>query len=509
MQIKVDTVGAHGILAGMDKKGLPSRRGRPPLGEEIKQRLIDLYKGEGRERSLRWLGREVGISQTSVRRILEEAGLWKRRQKKAPEPADGRGKGEDFVSLAHVADVAGVSKATVSLSLNGSPKISEETRKRVQAAARKVGYRMHPYIGAHMASIRAGRVRSVKESIAYIYAGPGGESWKSFYEQPWGPRRKFDSAREIALRKGYHLREQSLFEYGPNARRMLDVLYNRGTLGFLLDVPAYFTTEAHFSLDRFSSVALRDQYPLQMHVVGHDMFRSVLKAFVSAWKSGYRRIGFLTGDAVSTSSLFVRDAAFRHAQYHLAPPEDHIPILHADTLAKHYRDHLYFGEKPEEINRCGEAEWLLQQDWSALKEKVNKAGPMMDIIQRAIFSRWVEEHQPDLIICENGDLLYWLGETGYSVPDDMGVIHLNLNADVPGWSGIRRADERIAEHAIDLLVSKINHGETGQPNYPIVQRIAGDWQNGTTTRHIAQPRTPYTRYAREWIAKVEGDGTSH
>ena len=49
------------------------------------------------------------------------------------------------IKLEDVARRLGVSKATVSLALNGSPRVNERTRERVLAASREMGYHPNPY----------------------------------------------------------------------------------------------------------------------------------------------------------------------------------------------------------------------------------------------------------------------------------------------------------------------------------------------------------------------------
>ncbi len=61
------------------------------------------------------------------------------------------------VKLDEMAAHLGLSKSTVSRALNGYPDISEVTRKRVETAARKLGYR--PL--SHAQAIRTGRVRAI------------------------------------------------------------------------------------------------------------------------------------------------------------------------------------------------------------------------------------------------------------------------------------------------------------------------------------------------------------
>jgi hypothetical protein len=56
-----------------------------------------------------------------------------------------------------IASAAGVSIATVSLSLRNHPRISSATRERVRACAAELGYQPHPLVGALMHQLRGGR----------------------------------------------------------------------------------------------------------------------------------------------------------------------------------------------------------------------------------------------------------------------------------------------------------------------------------------------------------------
>ncbi|MFD0668349.1 LacI family DNA-binding transcriptional regulator [Ramlibacter sp. MAHUQ-53] len=69
----------------------------------------------------------------------------------APAPAPGA------VSISEVAELAGVSIATVSRVLNGSKPVSPQTRQRVEAAVARLGYRANPFAR----SLMSGRSRLV------------------------------------------------------------------------------------------------------------------------------------------------------------------------------------------------------------------------------------------------------------------------------------------------------------------------------------------------------------
>src|SRR4051812_25070839 len=81
------------------------------------------------------------------------------------------------MSTRRIAEMAGVSIATVSLALNDHPRIPDATRRRVRAAARRIGYKANTKVAELMGQIRSSRVPAVAACLGVI----------SFYEsqQPW------------------------------------------------------------------------------------------------------------------------------------------------------------------------------------------------------------------------------------------------------------------------------------------------------------------------------------
>src|SRR5690606_27714546 len=67
----------------------------------------------------------------------------------APQsPDDSPGSGVRYLTLADVARVAGVHPTTVSLALRDHPSIPSETRARIRAVAKELGYRRDPLLDA-------------------------------------------------------------------------------------------------------------------------------------------------------------------------------------------------------------------------------------------------------------------------------------------------------------------------------------------------------------------------
>lgn len=67
-----------------------------------------------------------------------------------------------------IAAELGVNQATVSLALRGHPSIPEETRRRVEETARRLGYQKNAYVASLMARIRSGRPVAAKGCIAIL-----------------------------------------------------------------------------------------------------------------------------------------------------------------------------------------------------------------------------------------------------------------------------------------------------------------------------------------------------
>lgn len=153
------------------------------------------------------------------------------------------------VSIRDLARIAGVSRTTVSLALRGSDEVSEETRKRIQALAKKHDYRSHPAVNALMQQV--GRRRKVhdEEVIAFIRSGSIPE------ENAPGPLEILDGATQEAHRLGFKI---EIFWAGPAGRhsgRLARVLYQRGIRGVIWAPMPHPHPPLVFPWERFVPVA--------------------------------------------------------------------------------------------------------------------------------------------------------------------------------------------------------------------------------------------------------------
>jgi DNA-binding LacI/PurR family transcriptional regulator len=83
------------------------------------------------------------------------------------------------VTIREVAQAAGVHHTTVSRALRNHPALPPETRKRVQAVARKLGYRLNPLVSAWMAQRKSSRKALDSGQVAYLSSHPDRDAWRA------------------------------------------------------------------------------------------------------------------------------------------------------------------------------------------------------------------------------------------------------------------------------------------------------------------------------------------
>jgi hypothetical protein len=59
------------------------------------------------------------------------------------------------------------------------------------------------------------------------------------------------------------------------------------------------------------------------------------------------------------------------------------------------------------------------------------------------------------------------------------VVTLYWNAAAPEIGGVDQCYDRIAAHAVDLVIAQINSNETGVPDLPRMMLFPGRWVAGT------------------------------
>lgn len=185
-------------------------------------------------------------------------------------------------TLQDLADKLGLSVATISLALRGQGNLSDETRKRVRDAARKIGYRPNTYAAALSARQHPARQHDIPLAILRR---------KPRLNAAWYPVDSFvEGIRKRGSELGYRV-EIFAHESGSSLGALLRVMFNRGFKGLFLAPVGDFAPPlpewGNFSVlscGRFDTTS-------PFHTIRHEIFESTLDVLTRLRDKGCKRIG--------------------------------------------------------------------------------------------------------------------------------------------------------------------------------------------------------------------------
>jgi LacI family transcriptional regulator len=336
--------------------------------------------------------------------------------------------------MQRIADELGVSRMTVSLALRQSPRISEDMRHKVMAAAGRLGYRPNPLVSALMAQVQASRVMTGSAVLAFLTSFPTRDGWRKM-----GPAAHyFEGAQERAARLGYKLEDWWIREPGMTSHRLTRILYTRNINGLIL-APGP-RTRGHITLEwRYFAVASLGYSVWRPNVnrTTNNQFASMLLALRSLRRLGYRRIGVA------------------------------LPGFSDDRVNN---------------NWTGGA--------SVYQRKIPAGEQVPMLITSGSFTSpfkaWVRAHKPEAVITVVSDSMDWLTEMGLRVPEDIGYVHLDLSPKMKqtGVAGIDQQAQVTGSSAVDLVVAQLHRNERGIPVHPKLVLTDSVWVEGFTVRRV-------------------------
>jgi DNA-binding LacI/PurR family transcriptional regulator len=349
-------------------------------------------------------------------------------------------------TLQNVADRAGVHRTTVSLALRDHPRIPAGTRRRIQAIARRLGYRVNPLVAALMRSRRTG-TRTKHVVLAYVTNYPTRFGWRpQEHDRP----DFFPGAVERARDFGFTLQHFWLGEPGMTPGRFCEVLAVRNVHGLLLGRLPPGQSALNLQWEKFSCVALGMtlRSPV-LHHVTENHFETVWHAMRRCVDRGYRRVGFV-----------------------VSAPDD----------------------SPDVGSRWLSA-YLGQQERLGLVDRP----PICRVEEGdgAAFHRWFTRWSPDaLIVSAAGPVLGWLRDLGQSVPGDIALVELGIYHPELDCAGLYYEAAKVGALAVEMLVGMLHRGETGVPRTPHEVLLTGAWQDGRTLPPVGPFAVQSTMSAR-------------
>jgi len=336
-----------------------------------------------------------------------------------------------------IAKAAGVSKNTVSLALRESPRVSEETRRRIQELAQEMNYRLNPTVANLMAQLRQSRSPGFRATLAILNAH---KSPDAFVNHPTIPA-YVRGCRQRAKQLGYQLDEFWMHEPELTTSRWLSIFRTRNIRGFIVvGMMEHNRLPSHLAplWEEFPGVVtgVRLRSPA-LSFACSDQHALALEAFEKAIKLGYSRPALVLDGVIDELVEGRFTAGFLTAQSRMLPLEQRTQPFFQVAAAR--------------------------QD-------------------RTVFTQWLQENQPDVIFTLYHEVRRWLQEMGMEAPQDIGLIQYEWRAEHSSWAGMDQRNDMVGEAAMDMLISMVHHNERGVPRHPRATMIGSHWVEGSTIK---------------------------
>lgn len=339
------------------------------------------------------------------------------------------------MSLREIAKRAGVSRSTVSLALQNSPRLAEGTKRRVQRIARALGYRPNPKLVAAMAQLRASRVRGAEACFGIVSFYDTPRPWEKLPHLP----RIYRAMTERAEVLGYRLEPIWLRAPGMTFRRARTILKARGIQGLICfgspDVEQKFPAE----LNEFAIVTLGQSIRTPLHRVTSHFFRDTWRTLERVHALGYRRPGLVLGH-------------------------------YDDARSGHACASAYFG-------------WCEQQLGSAAAMRILK----VDRVGVGPLRAWLKAQRPDVLVFVHltdaiAELRAALRAAEIRVPEALGVAVVSQIIEHTEFSGMQQNQQLMGAWAVELLAARIMNLDLGIPTHPRIELVESEWIDGRSLR---------------------------
>ena len=322
-------------------------------------------------------------------------------------------------TLRSLAKELGLSRTTVSDALRGSPRVKQDTIKRVIAAAEAAGYQRNPLTGTVMSLLRRSGGQDFRGVIAAIDFVPTNRSPHA--------QRYSDAVvagiNERASELGFKVERFEVGPQGMHLKRLDTILHTRGIQALIILPAVGFPDLSELHWNRYTAV-YADYFIDRpaLHCVCSDHYRSMVALLHEVHRRGYRRPGLYIEIALDERLQFRWEGAFVALQKYL-PDITEVPPL-----------------------RVGK---LTEKDFLA----------------------WFERYQPDVVFGHDGDAVEWMRRAGAKVPETHGYVCLNSLRAPRGSACLDLQSGQLGARAAELVTAQLLHNELGVPMQPSLTTI--------------------------------------
>lgn len=332
-----------------------------------------------------------------------------------------------------IAHALGIHQSTVSLALREDPRISPETRKRVEAEAKRQGYQANPLVSSLMTYRSRRQPPPYRMELAFVCATDSQQEWLKISE---AYRRMLSGARERAQALGYALNLYPRRQAELSAERFSKILNARNIHGILIAPMPFSNVQMEVQWERFSVVELG--YTLinpDFHKVVHDYFHSMRLLLKEIRTLGHQRIGLLLPEIADEKVHHLWRVAYIDEQ-ELLPVRKRIkPLIRGEITARDFKN-------------------------------------------------WLSKHTPDAIITINVNLAkQLLGEIKLSASHTPALFSLGCYHQDDNMPGIYQDYEAMGATAVEQLIGMVLRAEHGIPARSVRTQVGGLWVPGKLKAH--------------------------
>lgn len=354
-----------------------------------------------------------------------------------------------------LANLVGVSPATVSLALRNSNRISPLMREKIHKLAADSGYTMNPVISKLLSQFRSKRGAAVLGTIGILYTSHESRDLRLATVRGW-----IKSARLRAAELGYAVDEFILHEKGMTLPRLAGILETRAIKGLLLIGPFQnnrIPAELKIVWQQTACVVVGERPAAPpLSCVLNNQFATAFEATKKLLSLGYKKPAlcihpdldkvvehrFLGGFLAAVSGL---------------PKSNQIPVFD-----------FFVGAAPQ-------------------------------------FEVWVRHWSPDAILTLHSEVKDWLSCMKSTRQVKVALAHLDCTAELKGWAGMHQDNEHIGAAAVEMLLGQLYFNILGIPPFQQCMFLGGDWLEGKTAPAFKD--SPDSEAAKRSTVKQKATGT--
>ncbi|MFA5689125.1 MAG: LacI family DNA-binding transcriptional regulator [Kiritimatiellales bacterium] len=329
-----------------------------------------------------------------------------------------------------IADRAGVSIASVSLTLSNHARISAKTRAHILNVCRQMNYQVNPVGRALSSARKLSSGKSYLGTLALLECEQRFEISKNNAEVD----KQICLLKKICQQYGYKLDHFVVTDSCKEQQALSRIIRSRGIRGVIV---YGFNSDIHqwaLEWDCFAAIAIANSMTEHfIHSISHCAHGNLSEAISRITQRGYCAPGFIVGQ----------------------------------SFQQHYLTEYVYSTASLKLKKIPP----IQLDFSLKKS-----------VWRKQALNWLNRHSPDVLISNgNREIFDMLREENIRVPEDIGFFSLDVWS-LRHLSGFFKDHTILFEILIDILHGMMLRNKIGPPKNPYCISLSAEWNEGRTIR---------------------------